>query len=95
MGKIVKKVADRAKKLISKVGASILGSAPTAGSAPVMPKPVTKVTPKAAQRGGMAGEMEDPIAKSARRRGKASTVATGARGITGNVETTKKTLLGR
>lgn len=52
------------------------------------------VKPLTAKRGSSVGEMQSPMAKAAKRRGRRSNVMTGARGVTGTTATTKKTLLG-
>lgn len=53
-----------------------------------------KVNPASVKRGVSAGEMESPMAKAARRRGRRSNVMSGSRGVMGSASTTKKTLLG-
>lgn len=103
MGSVIKQASKVIKRISGnavKAARAATGSPQAATSSPqaVVQKAVAeqkaKVNPASAKRGVSAGEMESPMAKAARRRGRRSNVMSGSRGVMGSASTTKKTLLG-
>ena len=93
MGGTIRKIVKNPLKAIKGV---VKGN--TAKSQPEVQQKVTqdkkKITPPSANLEGMSRQMEMPENKIAKKRGRRSNIRTGARGVTGTVATTKKTLLG-
>lgn len=102
MGGAVRRIIRNPVKAVKDV-VGMTGAAPTTSGqsqaappaetqkAATKPKEVVKATPKT---GAVEGQAVDARSKATQRRGRRSNIMTGSRGVSGNVQTTKKTLLG-
>jgi len=95
--KVVRNPVKAVKEVISAAGGTPDQPAPEAPKVAEPTKPAVKpkeaVKPKPST-GAVSGQSADARSKAAQRRGRRSNIMTGSRGVSGNVQTTKKTLLG-
>lgn len=96
--RIVRNPVKAVKEVVAGVGAAAGGTPDQPAPKAVEPtkpaiQPKEAVKPKPAT-GAVSGQSADARSKAAQRRGRRSNIMTGSRGVSGNVQTTKKTLLG-
>lgn len=103
MSRVIRKVVSRTP-VVKQVAEALTGGGgqqvqeevakvtPTKPKAPAT-KPKQVVNPKPAT-GAVSGQMQTAESRYNRRRGRRSGIMTGSRGVTGNVQVAKKTLLG-